>query len=492
MRHALLAAPLALLLALPCRGPAAAAAVNAPGTGEMTPAAATKPQPIANPVEMLTLGSTGVPVYGMQDGRLPRVWYHLYLEAGERVVPAKLAGLVSAAAELFDRGPAGVPVTDFRRDLFRRGTEIRWEAGNHYLVAHVKCLPAELPAATAMVARIAHQPKLDDESFKQTMATVINQRTALDDSMRDITFIYAKQKLWDFRPEARQPEGWVESLKAIKKSDLQAYVTQRLAHPAAFIATAAPIPISQVARSLAPTLRGWIKPLVPRRTPMPAMVAARRVILIDKPGATDNQIYALSPLPLDLRSSEAAAAEVFMAGMGFDLGSRLGKTLRVQRGLTYGANSGVRRVEWPQWYAYSFGGITQTPKIVAGLFELFDGAKDGLTPAEVETAKRELIQGYAADMESPAQQLDAVANAVAQGLPAAYPFQRPGLIAAVTPEQVKQTGRLAAGLAHATIVVMGDASKIKESVAAALPKGTALVVKTMAELGPEAMTPASP
>jgi predicted Zn-dependent peptidase len=224
---------------------------------------------------------------------------------------------------------------------------------------------------------------------------------------------------------------------------------------------------------------------------MPVMVASRRVILIDKPGATDNQIYALSPMPLDLRAPEAAAAEVFLAGMGFDLGSRLGKTLRVQRGLTYGANSGLRRVEWPQWYAYSFGGIQQTPKIVSGLFELFDGAKDGLSAQEVATAKRELLQGYAADMESPAQQLDAVAAAVAQGLPPGYPFLRPKLIANVTPEQVKLPARLAAGFSHATIVVMGDASKIKQPVAAALPKGTPLEVRTLAQLGMEATTPAS-
>jgi zinc protease len=472
MRHLLVAPILALALA--------------------APAAAAAPKPIPNPVTSLKLPGSQVPVYGMQDGRLPRVWYHLYLDAGERYVPARQAGLTSALAELFDRGPAGVPVTDFRRDLFRRGTEIRWEAGNRFLMAHVKCLPGELPAATAMVERIAHHPKLDDESFKQAMDTVINQRTALDDSMQQVTFMYGKQKLWEFRPEARQPEGWVESLKGLKKADLSAYVTSRLAHPAGFVAVAAPIPPQKVAAALAPTLRGWLKPAAIKRAPMPTVVATRRVVLIDKPGATDNQIYALSPMPLDLRSNEAAAAEVFLAGMGFDLGSRLGNTLRVQRGLTYGANSGLRRVEWPQWYAYSFGGIQQTPKIVAGLFELFDGAKAGLTPQEVETAKNKLLQAFAADMESPVQQLDAVAAAVAQGLPPDYPFARPQRIAAVTPDQVKLPARLAAGLSHATIIVMGDASKIKEPVAAALPKGTPLEVRTLAQLGQEATTHASP
>lgn len=461
-----------------------ATAIAMPALANATPTAAPT-------IATHSLAGSKVALYALQDGRLPRVWYHLYLDAGERYVPARQEGIVSVAAQLLERGPADVPYAHFRDDRFREGVEVHWEAGNRFLIAHVKCRPDQLARVTRLVRHTVEHPKLDATTFKQVLDNALNQRRSMNDSMNLVTFNYGKQRLWDFRPEARQPEGWVESLQTLAQADLAAYFRGRVAHPAGFVAAVAPVPAATVAQGIAPALAGWMRPATVGRAPYPATLPPRRAILIDKPGATDNQIYALSPLPMPLTSPQAAAAEVFFAGMGYDLGSRLGNTLRVKRGLTYGANSGVRRVEWPQWYAYSFGGITQTPKIVSGIFELFDAAKGGLTGREVAIAKSELLQGYAADMESPAQQLDAVAAAVAQGLPPDYPFQRPRLIERVQAADLKPAARLAVGLPHATIVVMGDASKIKAPVAAALPPGTPLEVRELNELGPEALKAAA-
>jgi zinc protease len=443
-----------------------------------------------SPVVTRMLAGSGAALYGLQDSRLPRVWYHLYLEAGERFVPARLAGMSSVAAEVLERGPASVPFAGYRQDLFRRGTEIRWEASNRFLIAHVKCLPDQLSAVTALVKRTAHEPRLDEATFKQALNLVTNQRVSEDDNMSLVATAYGKQKLWDFRPEVRMPSGWVASLNAIKRTELAAYLEDHLAHPSGFVATAAPIAPERVAAGLAPVLAGWVGPLEGGRTPVPVGAQSRRIVLIDKPGATDNQIYLLSPLPVDLTQPTGAAAEVYFAIMGFDLGARLGKTLRVERGLTYGANSAVRRVEWPQWFAYSFGGIEQTPKIVAGMFELFGAKSPAPTDAEVASAKSKLLQAYAADMESPAQQLDAVAAAVAQGLPPSYPFLRPRLIAAVPLPQVVAVAKLATGFEHATIVVMGDASKLKSGLEVAAPKGTPIVVRKVSELAQEALSTA--
>jgi zinc protease len=440
-----------------------------------------------SPVVTRTLAGSGAALYGLQDTRLPRVWYHLYLEAGERFVPARFAGLSSVAAEVLERGPASVPFASYRQDLFRRGTEIRWEASNRFLIAHVKCLPAQLPAVTALVKLTTQEPRLDDATFKQVLELVTNQRASEDDNMSLVTTAYGKQKLWDFRPEARLPDGWASAMLTIQRTDMTAYLKTHLAAPAGFVSTAAPVPPEKVAAGLAPVLAGWLKPLRTGRTPVPTGAMTRRIVLIDKPGATDNQIYLLSPLPVDLTRPDGAAAEVYFALMGSDLGSRLGKALRVERGLTYGANSAVRRVEWPQWFAYSFGGIVQTPKIVAGMFELFGAKSPAPTADEVVMAKSKLLQAYAADMESPAQQLDAVSAAVAQGLPASYPFERPHLIAATTLDKVVAVSKLATGFEHATIVVMGDASKLKDGLVGAVPAGTPIVVRKVTELGAEAL-----
>ena len=438
-------------------------------------------------VERLALRGSRVPLFALRDARLPRVWWHLYLEAGERFVPARFAGMSSVAADVLDQGPASLPLADYRRQLFRRGAAIRWEATNRFLIAHVKCSPDQLEAMAALVRRTAQEPRLGGGEFERARDRVLTLRRALDDDMRQATFIYGKQKLFDFRPEARMPEGWPGSIQAIGPDDLKGWLGTHLTRPAAFIAAAGPVAPARLAGDAGPPLAGWLKPYTGARAPMPPLPAGRRVVLIDKPGATDNQIYILTPMALDLAGPEAVAAEVFFAGMGRDLGSRLGKALRVERGLTYGANSGFRPMEWPSWYFYSFGGMAQTPKIVAGAFELFGAARQGLTPAEVATAKDQLIQDRAGYLETPPEQIEAVAGSVALGLPADLPFRAPERLAAVTPAQAARPARAAADLDRALVVVMGDAGKLAGPLAEALPAGTEVVVKTFQDLEREAL-----
>jgi hypothetical protein len=56
----------------------------------------------AVPFETLALPGSNVALYAMRDDRLPRVWYDVYLDAGERYVAPRLAGLTS-----MNRCPSG-------------------------------------------------------------------------------------------------------------------------------------------------------------------------------------------------------------------------------------------------------------------------------------------------------------------------------------------------------------------------------------------------
>ncbi len=438
------------------------------------------------PVARIALPGSGAPLYALRDGRLPRVWWHLYLEAGERFVPTKYAGMSTVAADVLDQGPASMKLADYRQHLFRQGAAIGWEATNRFLIAHVKCRPDQLAAMAALVRRTAREPRLAGGELERARDRVLTLRRALDDDMRQATFMYGKQKLYEFRPEARMPEGWPSSIAAIGRRDLESWLSAHLARPAAFLAAAGPVAPARLAQAAGPALAGWLTPYRGARAAMPPAPTGRRVVLIDKPGATDNQIYMLTPMAVDLAGPAAPAAEVFFAGMGRDLGSRLG-ALRVKRGLTYGANSGFRPQEWPSWYFYSFGGIPQTPQIVAGAFELFAAARTGLSADEVARAKDQLIQDRAGDLETPPEQIEAVAGAVALGLPPDLPFRAPGRLAAVTTEAAARPAAAAASLDHALLVVMGDASKIQAPLTEALPKGTTISVKSFAEIEKEAL-----
>lgn len=434
------------------------------------------------PFRVATLAGSDARLYAEQDGRLPRVWYDVHLEAGERFVPKTLAGMSTLAALLLNRGPASEPYAQYKRALFLRDAEVDWQADNRFLTAHVKCRPADLAWATRLVRETVRHPRWDDVTFAQVHAEAVNQRRALNDDMSAVTFLYNKQRLWGFAPEMRLAQGWTTTLSGVTRADVQAYLTRALAHPGAFVSAVGPESAAQLAGAIAPTLAGWLRPFSPTRTAEPPTTGDRTAVLIDKPGATNAQVYLLGPLDVDLSSREAAAADVFLAGMGDGLDARLGKTLRVERGLTYYAGSGLRRMEWPGWYVYSYGGLKQTPQLLSGFYELFAAAKDGLSDAEVAETKDLLLKQQALSMETPPEQMAAVADAVGQGLPADTPFERPAQLRHVTAADVRAVAAKLATLPGASIVVMGDASKLEGPIAKALPQGTRLEVRKLSQL----------
>lgn len=432
------------------------------------------------------LSPGGAMVYAMQDPRLPRAEVALYFEAGERFVPANKAGLTSVLAELLDRGPANVPEPQHRQELFRRGVELSWEPGNRFLVAHLKAAPADLAWAAQRAKATLLAPKLGAEEVGAAVSNTVTGRTALDDDMRQATFVWAKQALWGFAPGARLPEGWVDTLKTVNAADLQAFLAARK-QAAGFVAAASPGHVAGLVAALRQGWgTGWPGALRQARSAPPALNHSRRLVLLDKPNATDMQIYALSPLPVPLDGPQGAAAEVYFAAMGMDLGARLGKTLRVERGLTYGANAGVRQQEWPSWYAYSFGSLVNTPKIVGGFFELFGATQNGLPEAEVEGAKKKLLQARLIELEGPSDQVGAVAFAVSQGLAPDHAFTREARLKAVTADQVRAIAHEVASLPQATLTVMGPAASLQGPLQAVLPQGTPIEVKALGALSAQA------
>jgi predicted Zn-dependent peptidase len=122
---------------------------------------------------------------------------------------------------------------------------------------------------------------------------------------------------------------------------------------------------------------------------------------------------------------------------------------------------------------------------VSGIFELFEAAQTGLSDQEVALAKDQLLKGHAFEMETPPDQMAAVAAAVAQGQPPSYPFMRPALIRAVTPESVRAQAQALGPLGVATLVIMGDAAQMQKPLTAALPPGTELMVTRLSDLAAE-------
>nr|HPI41875.1 insulinase family protein [Pseudobdellovibrionaceae bacterium] len=122
----------------------------------------------------------------------------------------------------------------------------------------------------------------------------------------------------------------------------------------------------------------YVKPLRKKLTPV--NIKNRKYTLIHKEDATDNQIFILFPQSFEYGSPQWYQASLLQQLLGGGLGSALNKTLRVERGLTYGASSRMSGLNFPYWYINTFGGLKQTLPLLKGIDEVL--TKFLTTPSE--------------------------------------------------------------------------------------------------------------
>ena len=149
---------------------------------------------------------------------------------------------------------------------------------------------------------------------------------------------------------------------------------------------------------------------------------------------------------------------------GGSFGSRLNESLRVKKGLTYGANGGFR----PSKFAGTFeiGTFSKTEStadaVRATLEEVQNLQSQPATPEELSLSKGFLVGSFAGDRETPQATIQDLWLIESHGLPSDY-LQK--ALAGVSATEIADVSRVALSLidpAKLTIVVVGDAKRVQE------------------------------
>jgi zinc protease len=163
-----------------------------------------------------------------------------------------------------------------------------------------------------------------------------------------------------------------------------------------------------------------------------------------------------------MRSSARGAAlmiadEIFGGGSG--MSNRLMVRLRQKDGLSYGVGSGLALGSRERLATFSIGGIAAPQNVgraeQAVREELERARKEGFTAAEVDDAKKGLLQSRLLNRS----QDPVVAGAWVSNLSFAFSKQFEDRLRAVTPEQVNAAFRKYIDPEKMTFVIAGDAKK---------------------------------
>jgi predicted Zn-dependent peptidase len=220
--------------------------------------------------------------------------------------------------------------------------------------------------------------------------------------------------------------------------------------------------------TLEPKLRAafgdWAKaPGMIPSPPEPARVSGRRVILVDKPDATQTYFW-IGNRGIAVRDPDRDILDVANTAFGGTFASLLNTALRIESGLTYGASCRVQQLT--SGGAIGIGSFTKTETtgkaIDLALKTLRDFRAAGLGAARIERARNFINGQFPTDLETAGQLAGRLASNDFYGFGRDEITKYPARIAAVDSAAVRRVvGRVYPPDTDVMIVMVGNAAKIR-------------------------------
>ena len=255
-----------------------------------------------------------------------------------------------------------------------------------------------------------------------------------------------------------------QDLERLSPAALQKFHSTYYRPNNALLTIAGSVSAAEVTPKLEKAFGSWQRADVPAMTiPKTGVASASKIYLIHRPGSVQTTIRA-GNLSLERTDPDYPAVQVMNLILGGGGSARLFLNLREDKGYTYGAYSNVSSFK----YRGTFQATTDVRTEVTDgsmkelLFELKRIREEPVSAADLDNAKRQIIGGFALQLESPQSIIGHVVTQKLYNLPADYFDNYPQMIAAVTAGDVQRVARKYIDLDHLQIITVGDAEKIRD------------------------------
>jgi predicted Zn-dependent peptidase len=430
------------------------------------------------PVEKRTL-SNGLQVWIMGVHKVPTVHMELTIRAGIAADPPEKFGLASLTADMLDEGAGTRNALEIADAVDFLGAELSatGDVDASYVDLHVPV--ARVADALPIMADVVARPTFPEAELKrlreERLASLLETQ---DDPAQLIRAAFPRMVFGATHRYGTLSVGTAASLKGITTADLKAFHAAHYRPGNAALIVAGDVTADAIVPLLERTLGGW-KGAAAVKSPPPAdapQLTARRVFLIDKPGAAQSQIR-IGWVGVPRSTPDYFALRVLNTILGEAFTSRLNTNLREVHGYAYGASSRFdMRLSAGAFFAAA--GV-QTDKTSDALKEFFNELArihEPVPAEELEKAKNYLALQLPRSFETTRGTANALAQAFVYDLPADYYATYSDRVRAVTAADVKRAADKYIQPDKFAVVIIGD-RKVVEPGIKALNLGPMTVVE---------------
>jgi len=275
---------------------------------------------------------------------VPLVAATVILRGGAVVDPDGRNGLANLLALLLEQGAGDRDAAQFAEAVDASGGTLTSRADLESITISGSFLARDADLMVTLLADMLLQPKLEEAEFEKLRERSINFiRAAKDTNLNALLPIYGQAFLFGAHPYGNPVRGSETSLAAISHDDVLNFYEQQLGGDRLVIAVTGDFDSVAMIAKLAAAFGHW-RPAatsLPDVSTMLGPQTGRRVLLVDKPGATQTYFWignvGVSRDHLPLR--DRAALDIANTVFGGRFTSMLNTALRVESGLTSGAAS---------------------------------------------------------------------------------------------------------------------------------------------------------
>ena len=381
--------------------------------------------------------------------------------------PRDVEGVAGLVGRCLVRGSAGRSAEEFADALALCGADLEASAAPDGLSVRLAVPTVHLADGLRLMADAVTAPEFSEAEFDHERRLRLQEIEQAAAYPQHVAVERLNAALFADARAARPVGGSTESVEAVGLDDLRSYVEAHFQPSNATLIIAGDFGGDDPAPIVASVFGSWTHQgaeVVMHESAEP--VDRAQVILVDWPDAPQSTLRLAGPGII--RADERWPA-MFVANfaVGGNFSSRINTVLREEKGFTYGASSGLDTSRSTGLVTVSTAVRSDaTAEAVADIVTILRRAPGTITSEEVATAVRAATDSAPLGFERADSVAGRVEMLLSQGLPLGHVDLNLARIREVTPEASNAAYASVLRPEAFTVVVVGDAASVRESLAA--------------------------
>lgn len=390
-------------------------------------------------VEVVEVSSPGgIEAWVVEEPTLPFVALEILFPGGTSLDPEGAEGAAALMAAMLSMGAGDLDEQAFAEASEAVAAEFSFDAGADAVSVSARFLTEFQDEALALLRLALTEPRFEADAFARTRARALSGARSAERNPNQLASRELARLGWGDHPYGRPGDGTVDSLAALTAEDLRDAHRRGLARDRVHVTAVGDIDGETLAGLLDDLLGG-----LPRaETSLPArteFVVPGGVTVVGFDGPQSVIAFGQTGIDRDDRDFFAAFVMSEVLGGG-RFGTRLMRSLRQERGLTYGVGIGLVSRQFGDAVQGRFATSNDRAAEAIALVreEWARMADEGLSAEELEAIQTYLTGAYPLRFDGNARIASILAWMQMQGLGPEYIVERNDLVRAVTLEDVER------------------------------------------------------